>query len=150
VTDNGRILLVTVDGRQPERSVGMTLQQFGRLFVKLNATSALNLDGGGSSTMIVEGELVNRPSDPAGERDVSSAILILSGADEEEPALTSTNARSSSLDASNALLDPAVSDAGSTGGLLDSLEKGVLGHRKIDLRPELDLIDDLFDTLRGS
>lgn len=149
VTPKGRILLVTVDGRQPGHSVGMTLREFGALFVSLNATSALNLDGGGSTTMVIDDEMVNRSSDPAGERDVSSSILILDGTDPEEPVLAPAVSSSSSgggAIAISPLADPSVTDPASTGGLLDALEKGVLHHRKIDLRPELDGIDDLFDA----
>jgi exopolysaccharide biosynthesis protein len=49
----------------------------------LGAVSALNLDGGGSSVMVVEGEVVNRPSDGR-ERALSNAIVILPGADPGE------------------------------------------------------------------
>jgi exopolysaccharide biosynthesis protein len=43
----------------------------------LGARDALNLDGGGSTTMAVRGRMVNLPSDPGGERPVSDAILVL-------------------------------------------------------------------------
>jgi hypothetical protein len=78
-TSNGKLLMVTVDGRRPS-SVGMTLKQFGRLFLRLGADWALNLDGGGSTTMVVGGEVKNRPAD-GNERAVSSALLVLPGAD---------------------------------------------------------------------
>jgi exopolysaccharide biosynthesis protein len=39
--------------------------------------AALNLDGGGSTTMVVRGEVVNRPSDPTGPRPVSDALLVV-------------------------------------------------------------------------
>jgi hypothetical protein len=81
------VLLVTVDGRQPKWSVGMTLGQFASLFRSLGATWALNLDGGGSSTTWANGRVVNRPSDGY-ERAVSSALLVLPASDpgEVEPA----------------------------------------------------------------
>ena len=84
VTAGGRILLVTVDGRQ-EKSIGMTPVQFAKLMQLLGATWALNLDGGGSTAMWVEGELVNEPSDVP-ERAVGSALVVLPGPDVEEPA----------------------------------------------------------------
>lgn len=84
VTGSGRILLVTVDGRQ-EKSVGMTPVQFAELMQHLGATWALNLDGGGSTAMWVEGEIVNRPSDVP-ERAVGSALLVLPGPDVDEAA----------------------------------------------------------------
>jgi exopolysaccharide biosynthesis protein len=72
---DGRALLVVVDGRQPA-SVGMTLDELARLMIELGAVEAINLDGGGSSAMVVQGTLANHPSDAAGERPVSDAILV--------------------------------------------------------------------------
>ena len=43
---------------------------------KENAYQGLNLDGGGSSTMVVKGEVVNSPSDQTGERQVANALVI--------------------------------------------------------------------------
>ncbi|MDQ3986018.1 MAG: phosphodiester glycosidase family protein [Actinomycetota bacterium] len=85
ITASGDVLLVTVDGRQRE-SIGMTVVEFARLFKYLGATSALNLDGGGSSTMVLKGRVVNSPSDPSGERPVVSALLVLRRHDGGEPA----------------------------------------------------------------
>ena len=76
VTGEGRLLLVTVDGRRPGWSVGMTLAGAARLMRSLGARDALNLDGGGSTTMTVRGQVVNRPSDRAGERPVSNALYV--------------------------------------------------------------------------
>jgi hypothetical protein len=76
VTDDGRLLLVTVDGRRPAWSVGMTLPEAARLMRSLGAVDALNLDGGGSTTMVVRGQVVNRPSDGVGERSVSDALYV--------------------------------------------------------------------------
>ncbi|MFN2587237.1 MAG: phosphodiester glycosidase family protein [Actinomycetota bacterium] len=83
VTATGKVLLVTVDGRQ-ERSVGMTPVEFAKLMRYLGATWALNLDGGGSTTMWVDGTIVNRPSDHS-ERAVGSALIVLPRPDPEEP-----------------------------------------------------------------
>jgi phosphodiester glycosidase len=77
VRADGKILLVTVDGRRPGWSVGMTLPEAARLMRSLGARDALNLDGGGSSTMTVRGEVVNRPSDRTGERPVSDGVYAL-------------------------------------------------------------------------
>ena len=70
------IWLVTVDGRQPEQSVGMTLVELRALAHRVGLVNALNLDGGGSTTMWVQGQVVNRPSDPTGPRKVSDALLV--------------------------------------------------------------------------
>jgi hypothetical protein len=77
VRADGTLLLVTVDGRRPGWSVGMTLPQAARLMRSLGARDALNLDGGGSSTMTVRGEVVSRPSDRTGERPVSDGVYAL-------------------------------------------------------------------------
>ena len=58
--------LVTVDGRQPDTSAGMTLVELQRLAKRIGLTDALNLDGGGSTTMVIAGNVVNHPSDPTG------------------------------------------------------------------------------------
>ena len=76
VDRGGFIWLAAIDGRQPSHSIGMTFDEMQRLCDRLGLVSALNLDGGGSTTMVVKGQLVNRPSDPAGARPVSDAILV--------------------------------------------------------------------------
>jgi exopolysaccharide biosynthesis protein len=83
VTGDGRILMVVVDGRQPRWSVGVTLPKFAAIFRKLGAVTALNLDGGGSSTMVVRGDVVNRPS-IGRQRLVSTALTVLPGPDPGE------------------------------------------------------------------
>jgi exopolysaccharide biosynthesis protein len=76
VRGDGTILLVIVDGRQPGWSDGMTIEELTALMKELGCGEALNLDGGGSTTMIVRDRVVNRPSDAAGERPVSDAVLV--------------------------------------------------------------------------
>ncbi len=73
----GAIWLVTVDGRNPELSLGMSFTELQRLARRLGLRSALNLDGGGSTTMWVGGRIVNTPSDAGGPRKVSDAILVV-------------------------------------------------------------------------
>ena len=79
-TADGKLLMVTVDGRQPKISVGMSLYSLADLLLELNAVDAINLDGGGSTTMVVKQKVVNKPSEQTGERPVSDAILVFSGA----------------------------------------------------------------------
>ncbi|MEW6208354.1 MAG: phosphodiester glycosidase family protein [Acidobacteriota bacterium] len=81
----GRILLVAVDGRQPDLSAGMSLEEIARLLLEFGARDAINLDGGGSTTMVVAGKIVNSPSDQTGERAVSDAILFFSKANGAKP-----------------------------------------------------------------
>ena len=162
----GRVLLVTVDGRRPGYSVGMTLAEFARQFERLGASWALNLDGGGSTTMWVEGRVINRPSDPAGERYVSSALLVLGGQDpgEVEPLSygslafgTSTGGRTSTDSALAVSSSPegpslqsvlsgelAADDPGSTGGLLDAIDGGDV-EPAARLSPALQRIADDFE-----
>jgi len=73
---DGTLLFATVDGRHSDRSVGMSLAELTDLFLGEGAVYAINLDGGGSTTMVVRGEAVNTPSDPTGEREGGDAILI--------------------------------------------------------------------------
>jgi len=70
-------LVVVVDGRSSE-SQGMTLKQLGQVFVDQGATIAVNLDGGGSSTLWFNGEIINNPTDgrSSGERKVSDIIYF--------------------------------------------------------------------------
>lgn len=82
IMPDGKILMVTVDGRS-KSSVGMTLYGFARLFQYLGASSAINLDGGGSTTMVARDRIVNVPSGGY-ERPVGSALLVLPGADRAE------------------------------------------------------------------
>lgn len=75
---SGKLLLVTVDGRQAGVSAGMSLDMLAEFLLELGTVEAINLDGGGSTTMVVGNKLVNRPSDQTGERPVSDAILVFS------------------------------------------------------------------------
>jgi len=77
-TTDSKLLLVTVDGRQPQISIGMSLYSLADLLLELGAVDAINLDGGGSTTMVVKQKVVNSPSDQTGERPVSDAILVFS------------------------------------------------------------------------
>jgi hypothetical protein len=75
---DGSLLLVAVDGRS-EASKGMSLTQLTDFLVSLGAVNALNLDGGGSTVMIVGDSIVNHPSDKEGERAVANALVVLGG-----------------------------------------------------------------------
>ena len=71
------IWLITVDGRNPFVSLGMNFAELQRLSRRLGLRSVLNLDGGGSTTMWVDGKIVNQPSDRTGPRKVSEAIVVV-------------------------------------------------------------------------
>jgi hypothetical protein len=74
--DSSTLFLVTVDGRS-EKSAGMTLTELADAMRDLGAWQALNFDGGGSTTMVVQGAIVNSPADTAGEREVGNALMVV-------------------------------------------------------------------------
>jgi hypothetical protein len=138
VKKNGRLLLVVVDGRRKGWSVGMTLVELARELRRMGARRAMNLDGGGSSTMVLRGRLVNRPSGGS-ERPVSSAVLVLRGGDraEIEPEPPSQVGAAAVQRSGPWLLDP-----GSTGGFLEAVAEGAFG-------PATPLPPDLREALRA-
>jgi hypothetical protein len=75
---DGRIIFVTIDGRELGQSVGATIGELRALMQELGAIDALNLDGGGSTTMVIDGKVVNLPSDPSGPRLVGDALTLSS------------------------------------------------------------------------
>ena len=75
--DRQYLYLAVIDGRQEGYSVGVSFDELARFSTEvLDAREALNFDGGGSSALVLEGELKNRPSDPQGERFVGNAVLL--------------------------------------------------------------------------
>jgi exopolysaccharide biosynthesis protein len=76
VGKDGMIWLITVDGRNEKLSFGMNFTELQRLAEALHLRDALNLDGGGSTTMVVRGRIANHPSDAAGPRKVSDSLLV--------------------------------------------------------------------------
>lgn len=74
VLPDGKLLLVAVDGRQPRVSVGMTLDELARLMQRLGCVQAMNLDGGSSTQMAVNGKIINAPS--AGQIGVSNSLIV--------------------------------------------------------------------------
>lgn len=128
-TADGKALLVVVDGRQAGYSVGMTLRELADVMVNLGAVEALNLDGGGSTVMTVNGQAVSRPSGGL-ERPVANAMLVLPGADPGEagrssvaslpsdsPPATATATAPSTVSARE-VWPSVAADPGSAGGLL--------------------------------
>jgi len=74
---SGLLWLVVVDGRQMPHSAGMSLPELTELFLALGVGEALNLDGGGSSTMVIGSRLANTPSDVTGERAVANSLWLV-------------------------------------------------------------------------
>jgi putative cell wall-binding protein len=75
--DGTTVFLVSVDGRRPGWSAGMTVAELAQFLVDLGAQDGANLDGGGSTSMVVGGVLATRPSDPGGERGIGTAVLVV-------------------------------------------------------------------------
>lgn len=77
-----RLLLVVIDGRQAGYSVGTTIRETAAIMRDLGARDAVNLDGGGSSALVVRDastgtiRVMNKPSDAVGERPVGDALAI--------------------------------------------------------------------------
>lgn len=78
--DTTKLFMFLVDGRQPGLSVGMSYKELADYMKTWGVYQGLNLDGGGSSTMVVRGSIVNSPSDIGGERSVSNSLLLISNA----------------------------------------------------------------------
>jgi hypothetical protein len=74
--DSSTLFLLTVDGRS-ENSGGMTLVELATMMRALGAWQAMNFDGGGSTTMVIEGAVVNKPSDTTGEREVGNVLAVI-------------------------------------------------------------------------
>jgi len=75
-TGDGRLIILVIQGRFPGVAEGATLQQEADLLLKLGCYEALNLDGGGSSCMLVNGKETIKPSDREGQRPVPGVFII--------------------------------------------------------------------------
>jgi hypothetical protein len=76
VDAHGRLVLITADGRSTD-SLGLSIPETTAVAKSLGLRQAMNLDGGGSTTMVVNGAVINSPSDAAGERPIGDALLLL-------------------------------------------------------------------------
>ncbi|HMU33279.1 MAG TPA: phosphodiester glycosidase family protein [Pyrinomonadaceae bacterium] len=72
---DGKFLMLTADGRS-EASGGIDLYDLADFLLQLGAVDALNLDGGGSTTMVLDDKVVNHPSDKGGERKIGDALIV--------------------------------------------------------------------------
>lgn len=79
ITKDKRVLLITVDGRSPGNAIGMNIPELAHLMKALGGKTALNLDGGGSTTLYLDGKILNHPCDNRlfdheGERHIPNMI----------------------------------------------------------------------------
>lgn len=75
--EDGTVLFLVIDGRSINYSLGGTLLDVQNILLKQGAVNASNLDGGSSSTMFLNGKVINKPSDSKGERLVPSIFMVL-------------------------------------------------------------------------
>jgi exopolysaccharide biosynthesis protein len=76
IRDDGQVIFMTIDGRQPKYSIGMTGKELGDFILSYGINNAAMLDGGASTEMIIRGKIVNRPSDDGRERPVGGGIVV--------------------------------------------------------------------------
>lgn len=74
-TKEGKLIVLVIEGRNPGIAAGATLTETAAILVQLGCMEALNLDGGGSSCMLVNGKETIRPSDKEGQRAVPAAMI---------------------------------------------------------------------------
>lgn len=73
---DGTFIFIVVDGRRNYWSAGISLFELQQVMLKNGAWTAVNLDGGGSATMVFKGKILNHPSDFTGERPIATSIVI--------------------------------------------------------------------------
>lgn len=76
LTQEGKMVWITVDGRRPGHSMGTNLDEVTQLFLSLGAVEALNWDGGGSTTMVIKGQPVTKIA-TGWVREVSNALVLI-------------------------------------------------------------------------
>jgi exopolysaccharide biosynthesis protein len=75
-TKDGQLILLAVQGRMKNIAVGTTLTETAQIFLDLGAVEAINLDGGGSSCLLINGKETIKPSDPTGQRPVPAVFFV--------------------------------------------------------------------------
>jgi hypothetical protein len=75
-TRDGKLIVLVIQGRAPGVAAGVTLQEEAQIMLSLGCYEALNLDGGGSSCLLINGKETIRPSDKMGQRPVPAVFLV--------------------------------------------------------------------------
>ncbi len=75
-TKTGELILLVVQGRMKNTAVGTTLTETAKILLDLGCEEAINLDGGGSSCLLINGKETIKPSDPTGQRPVPAVFYI--------------------------------------------------------------------------
>jgi len=76
IKEDGTVVFLVVDGRQPGFSAGLKGNELGELLLKYGVVNAAMLDGGASTEMIVDGRIVNKPSFKGEERPLAGGIIV--------------------------------------------------------------------------
>lgn len=74
--EDGTVLFLVIDGRQPIYSIGATIKDIQEIMLRYGAVNAANLDGGSSTVMYHDGKIINRPCSTAGDRYLPSAFIV--------------------------------------------------------------------------
>jgi exopolysaccharide biosynthesis protein len=75
-TKDGKLILLVVQGRMKNIAVGTTLTETAQILIDLGCVEAINLDGGGSSCLLINGKETIKPSDPTGQRPVPAVFFV--------------------------------------------------------------------------
>lgn len=75
-TKDGKLIVLAVEGRNPGKAEGATLTELAEIFVAFGCYEALNLDGGGSSCLLLNGKETIKPSDKTGQRPVPAVFIV--------------------------------------------------------------------------
>ncbi|TAH07881.1 MAG: phosphodiester glycosidase family protein [Sphingobacteriia bacterium] len=75
-TANNKLIVLVVEGRNPKRAEGADLLQLGKILLDIGCVEAINLDGGGSSCMLINGKETIKPSDKEGQRPIPAVFMI--------------------------------------------------------------------------
>lgn len=76
-TKDGKLIIIVIQGRSPGIAEGATLEQEAKMLVDLGCIEGLNLDGGGSSCMLINGKETVTPSDKGVQRPVPAVFIIV-------------------------------------------------------------------------
>jgi hypothetical protein len=77
-TNSNKVVILAVEGNNPNGGTGLTLAELAQVMKDMGCAGAINLDGGGSTSLIVNGTATVKPSDSGGERPVITALILKS------------------------------------------------------------------------
>lgn len=81
--ENGEVVMLVIDGRSIH-SIGATLKDVQDILIANSVVNAANLDGGSSTTMYLNGKVINRPADTLGQRAIPSTFMVVPGGEGEQ------------------------------------------------------------------